>query len=167
MTKPEQEYGADIPVQRIAEIYKRHVSMLHRVCFSYMKNSADTEDVVSEVFVKLIRSGMIFQSTEHEKAWLLRTAINLCKDNLKHWWYNRANIDDYDDLESKNPFMEDETLKIVMGLPERYKAVIYLHYYEGYSSAEIGKILRKPQSTVLYHMHIARKLLKEVLDNEK
>jgi RNA polymerase sigma-70 factor (ECF subfamily) len=167
MAIPEPESGTDVSTQPIEEIYERHIRMLHRVCFSYMKNTADTEDVVSDVFVKLIKSEMNFQNIEHEKAWLLRTAINLCKDNLKHWWRSRANIDDYDNLESEDPFYKDETLKTVMGLPERYKAAIYLHYYEGYSSAEIGEILKKPQSTVLYHLHKARKLLKEVLDNEE
>jgi len=153
--------------QSIDEIYVRHVDMLYRVCFSYMKNSTDAEDIVSDVFVKLIKRGLNFQSVEHEKAWLIRVAINLCKDNLKHWWRNKANIDDYHDLESENQFTQDETLKIVMQLPERYKAVIYLHYYEGYTSQEIAGILKKPRSTVLYHLHMARKLMKEVLDDEK
>jgi RNA polymerase sigma-70 factor (ECF subfamily) len=157
----------DISIQRFEEIYDRHINMLHRVCLSYMKNTPDAEDIVSDVFVKLLNSGKTFQSMEHEKAWLLRTAINLCKDNLKHWWHNRANIDDYSSLESAVSYSGDETLKIVMGLPERYKAAIYLHYYEGYSSAEIAGILKKPQSTILNHLHEARKLLKEVLSDEE
>jgi RNA polymerase sigma-70 factor (ECF subfamily) len=153
--------------QDIEDAYSRHVNMLYRVCYSYMKNAADTEDIVSDVFLKLIQRSVGFESPEHEKAWLLRVAINLCKDNLKHWWRNRVSIDDYYDLESADQFNDDATLRVIMGLPERYKAVIYLHYYEGYSSPEIAKILKKPQSTILYHLHIARKLLKEVLENEE
>ena len=153
--------------QSIEEAYLRHVDMLYRVCFSYMKNAADTEDVVSETFVKLIRHEPGFQDAEHEKAWLLRVAINLCKDNLKSWWRNRKDIDDHIYLEGENPFIEDETLKIVLGLPERYKVVIYLYYYEGYSSSEIAGILKKPRSTILYHLYMARKLMKEVLENEE
>ena len=167
MTENEPEENTATLPQEIAEIYGRHVSMLHRVCYSYMKNAADTEDIVSDVFIKLIRHGAGFQSDEHEKAWLLRIAINLCKDNLKHWRRNVVNIDDYDLTENTDPFYEDETFKTIMELPERYKAVVYLHYYEGYSSAEISEILKRPKPTVLYHLHIARKLLKEGLNHEK
>ena len=160
-------HNDDVSARWFEDAYERNVSMLHRVCFSYMKNAADTEDIVSDVFIKLLRHGAEFQNNEHEKAWLLRTAINLCKDNLKHWWRKRENIADHDYLESENSFHEDETLKIVMELPERYKAAIYLYYYEGYSTAEIADILKKPRSTVLNHLHEARKLLKEVLGNEE
>ena len=153
--------------QNIGEIYERTVSMIYRVVFSYMKNAPDTDDIVSEVFLRLLKTKICFQNTEHEKAWLLRTAINLCKDNLKHWRRKNENIDDYENLESKNPFEIDETLKIVMNLPERYKDAIYLYYYEGYSTEETARILKKPQSTVRNHLHEARKLLKEVLENEE
>jgi len=167
MVENTPEGNAEMPSQEIAEMYGRHVSMLYRVCYSYMKNAADTEDIVSDVFMKLIRSVANFHDDEHKKAWLLRTAINLCKDNLKHRRRDTVNIDDYDLPESKDPFYEDNTLKAILELPERYKAVVYLHYYEGYSSAEISEILKRPKPTVLYHLHIARKLLREVLDHEK
>jgi RNA polymerase sigma-70 factor (ECF subfamily) len=158
--------GGEMASQSIAEIYERHVSMIYRVGFSYMKNAADTDDIVSEVFLKLIKNGTNFESIEHEKAWLLRTAINLCKDSLKHWRRKNANIDDYTELEG-DPLEIDETLKAVMELPERYKAVIYLYYYEGYTSEEIARILKKPQSTVRNHLHEAREILKGVLEDEK
>jgi RNA polymerase sigma-70 factor (ECF subfamily) len=151
--------------QSIEEIYERHVSMIYRVSFSYVKNTADAEDISSEVFAKLIRAGVKFKSAEHEKAWLLRTAINLCKNNLKHWRRKNENIDDYINLHNKNH--EDETLQAVMELPERYKYAVYLYYYEGYSSEEIARMLKKPRSTVLNHLHEARKILKGVLGNEK
>jgi len=151
----------------IKEIYERHIDMLYRVCYSYMINHDDTEDIVSDVFIRLIKHGADFKNAEHEKAWLIRVAINLCKDNLKHWWRKRADIADHHDLASEDQFYEDETLKLVLNLPERYKAAIYLHYYEGYNTEEIARILKKPRSTILYHLHMARKLLKEVLENEE
>ena len=77
------------------------------------------------------------------------------------------NLNDYENLESKNPFEIDETFKTVMNLPERYKDAIYLYYYEGYSTDEIARILKKPHSTIRSHLHEARKLLKEVLENEE
>ena len=167
MEKPFAAQGRELPPHHFEEIYERNVNTLYRVCFSYMKNAADTEDAVADVFVKLLKSGKTFQSIEHEKAWLLRTAINRCKDYLKHWWRKRADIDDYDIAAPGNLPEIDEILESVLELPERYKAVIYLYYYEGYSSAEIASILNKPQSTILNHLSEARKYLKGVLENEE
>jgi len=158
--------GRDEALESFETVYERHVNMLYRVCFSYMKNEAETEDVMADVFVKLLRYGRRFQSVEHEKVWLLRTAINLCKDRLKHWWRRCEDINKYQNIETENSFVENETLKAVMELSDRYKAVIYLYYYEGYSSAEIAEILKKPQSTILNHLSEARKLLRGVLKNE-
>jgi len=157
--------NAQYSEQSIEAVYERHISMIYRVCFSYMKNAADAEDISSEVFAKLIKTGVKFKNAEHEKAWLLRTAINLCKNNLRHWRRKNENIEDYADLQSEN--YEDETLQAVMDLPERYKYAVYLYYYEGYSSEEIARMLKKPRSTVLNHLHEARKILKGVLENEK
>ena len=153
--------------QNIEEIYERHADMVYSVSFSYLKNTEDTKDIVSEIFLKLLQKKIRFNDVEHEKAWLLRATINLCKDYLKHWRCKNENLDDYDNLESDNPFQTDEIYKLVMELPERYKAVVYLHYYEGYKTEEIGKILKKPQSTVLSQLREARKLLKGVIENEE
>ena len=151
--------------QSIEAVYERNIGMIYRVSYSYMKNKADAEDISSEVFAQLLKKGVKFKNAEHEKAWLLRTAINLCKNNLKHWRRRNENIDDYYDLASDNH--EDETLESVMDLPERYKSAVYLYYYEGYSAQEIAGILKKPRSTVLNHLHEARKILKGVLENEE
>ncbi|MCL2838484.1 MAG: RNA polymerase sigma factor [Oscillospiraceae bacterium] len=149
------------------EVYERQSFMVYRVCFSYMKNVADSEDMVADVFAKLIETNKTFQNVEHEKAWLLRIAINKCRNHFKHWWRSRADIDDYENLETVNPFQESELSQAILDLPERFKAVIYLYYYEGYSTAEVAGILKKPQSTILYHMREARKFLKGVLENEE
>ncbi|MCL1858492.1 MAG: RNA polymerase sigma factor [Oscillospiraceae bacterium] len=153
----------------IEEIYERNVNMVYRVSFSYMKNKTDTDDIVSEIFLKLIKTKICFQNEEHEKAWLLRTTINLCKDSLKSLRRKNKNIDDYINTEgeNQNQFEIDETFKIVMQLPGRYKDAIYLYYYEGYSTEEIARILKKPNSTIRNHLHEARNLLKGVLENEK
>ena len=156
----------DLP-QSIEAVYERHIGMIYRVSYSYMKNAPDAEDISSEVFAQLLKKGVKFKNPEHEKAWLLRTAINLCKNNLKHWRRKNENIDDYYDLASDNhEHHEDETLTAVMDLPERYKSAVYLYYYEGYSAQEIAELLKKPRSTVLNHLHEARKILKGVLENE-
>ena len=153
--------------QNIEDMYERHYDMIYRVSFSYLKNSEDTKDVISEIFLKLLQKNISFKNAEHEKAWFLRTAINLCKDCLKSWRRRNENIDDYMNLSGENPFTANETVKLIMGLPERYRDVIYLYYYEGYTSEEISKILSKPHPTVRYHLQEARKYLKGVLENEK
>jgi len=153
--------------QNIEDMYERHYDMIYRVSFSYLKNSEDTKDLISEIFLKLLQKKINFKNAEHEKAWLLRTTINLCKDFLKSWRRRNENIDDYINLSGENPFTANETVKIIMDLPERYRDVIYLYYYEGYTSEEISKILSKPHPTVRYHLQEARKYLKGVLENEK
>ena len=156
-----------MPSQNIEELYKRHYKMVYRVCYSYLKNADDTKDAVSEIFLKLIQAKITFKTAEHEKAWLLRTTINYCKDFLKSWRRKNVNIDDYTYIEGANPFKNNEILRTVMELPDKYKYVIHLHYYEGYTTEEISKILKKPRSTILYHLQEARKILKGVLENEE
>lgn len=152
--------------KEIAEIYERHSKTIYRVCYGFMKNTADTEDAVQDTFIRLIRKGPAFESEEHEKAWLIRTAANICKNSLKYWWRRHENIEDFYNLES--PETADKTeaydvLSAVMELPDKYKTVVYLYYYEGYSSVQIAEILEKPQSTVRNYLREARAKLKERL----
>ncbi|MCL2386609.1 MAG: RNA polymerase sigma factor [Defluviitaleaceae bacterium] len=149
------------------EVYERRAEMVYRVCFSYLKNAADAEDITSQVFEKLLKHAPALKSEEHEKAWLLRTAINMCKNHLKSWRRKTVNIDDYESLEYADAFPNKDLIKTVFELPERYKDVIYLYYYEGYSTAEVAEILSKPQSTIRSHMREARILLKGVLEDEE
>ena len=149
--------------KEIAEIYERHRLTVYRVCFTYMKNPMDTEDAVKETFYRLISNNPRLESVEHEKAWLIRTATNICKDELKHWWRKHENIDDHLELQTEETIKVDDVFRTVMELPDKYKTVIYLYYYEGYDSAEIAGILKKPKSTIRNHLHEARNLLKERL----
>ena len=152
---------------RMEEIYKRHFDMVYRISFSYLKNPADAEDAVSEVFARLLRKEPVFADAEHEKAWLIRTAVNVCKDSLRHWWSRRAPLGDGGETADPAPFAPDETLQAVLELPPRYKDVIYLYYYEGYSSREVAQILKRPHSTVRGQLREARERLKGVLEDEE
>lgn len=152
--------------KELQDIYQRHVKTIYRVCFAYMKNKADTEDAVQNTFMKLLGYKGRFQDEEHEKAWLIVTATNLCKDFLRHWWQKKEPLEAYENLCSQSPFEIDETLEAVLKLPDRYKTTIYLYYYEGYTSPEIARILHKPQSTIRNYLHEARKLLREKLGGE-
>jgi RNA polymerase sigma-70 factor (ECF subfamily) len=152
--------------KEIAEIYERHRLTVYRVCFAYMKNPADTEDAVQDAFIQLIKAGTPFASAEHEKAWLIRTATNICKNVLRHWWRKRESLEDYEHLEGQAGLEIDSVFRAVMGLPAKYKTVVYLYYYEGYNSAEIAQILGKPQSTIRNHLHEARGVLREKLGGD-
>lgn len=158
--------------KEIEEIYMRHSRMVYRLCFAYMKNSADTEDAVQDTFFRLIKSAPSFESGEHEKAWLIRTASNICKNMLRHWWRKRENIEDFYDLaDPENSDINasisvDSVFRVVMELPAKYKNIVYLYYYEGYNSAEIAGILKKPQSTIRNYLHEARAILRERIGDD-
>lgn len=152
--------------KELADLYMRHKSMVWRVCFAYLKNASDTEDAVQETFIRLIRSGPAFESEEHEKAWLIRTASNVCKNMLGHWWRKRENIEQLHDLPDAETPDTCDVWEAVMALPDRYKTAVYLYYYEGYTGAEIAGILKKPQSTIRNHLREARIILKERLGDD-
>ena len=152
--------------KEIAEMYERHKDMIYRICFAYMKNVMDTEDVIQDTFVSLIKAGAVFENAEHEKAWIIRTATNLCKNALRHWWRRRESLKDYEALQANDVFEIDDTFNAVMALPDKYKTAVYLYYYEGYDSVEISKLLQKPQSTIRYYLSQARKILREILGGE-
>ena len=152
--------------KEIAEIYQRHYKTVYRLCFSYMKNKSDTEDAVQETFLKMIRKGPAFESTEHEKAWLIRTASNTCKDALKSFWRKHEDIEEHCDVQSPISVALDYVMDVVMGLPDKYKDVVYMYYYEGYNSNEIAEMLKKLKSTIRNYLHEARAILKERLGDD-
>lgn len=152
--------------EEVAEIYRRQCNTVYRVCFAYMKNTADTEDAVQETFFRLIKCGPSFENVEHEKAWLIRTATNICSNTLRYWWRKREDLEGHHDLPASENTVTDDVFRVVMSLPTKYKTVVYLYYYEGYSSVEIAKILRKPQSTIRNYLHEARSILKERLGDD-
>ena len=150
----------------IEAVYARHADTVYRVSFSFMKNRAEAEDIVQETFLKLISRRMRFQSPEHEKAWLIVTASNLCKNALKHWWRKNEDIDGLANVTQEYDFETGETIRAIMALPPDYKAVVYMYYYEGYSTPEIAQFTGAPQTTVRSRLYRARKLLKNMLGGE-
>ncbi len=142
--------------------YARNYKAVYRICFTYMKNKFEAEDCTEDVFVKVLSGGFSFHDETHEIKWLTVTAINLCKDRLKHWFRRRVTSLDEACEVAGDPIPEpDETLEAVMKLPTKYKDVVYLHYYMNYKTDEIAKMLQKPPSTVRNHLAEARALLKK------
>ena len=152
-----------IDKENIIKYYTQYVSMVYRICFTYTKNKADTEDIVQETFIRLMNCGKEFESDEHIKSWLIVTSGNLCKNLLRHWWRRNKNIDD---ANRSVQIETDDTINAILDLPDKYKTVIYMYYYEGYSSAEIAKQLGKTDSAVRTRLKRGRQLLKNVIGGE-
>lgn len=144
---------------------KAYGNVILRMSYSYLHNLTDAEDILQDTLLSLMKANPAFSDPNHEKAWLLRVAINLCKNRLKSSWFKRVEIlEDYpDDTMSAN---ESILLDIVNKLPVKYREVIHLFYYEGYSTAEIAGLLQKNESTVRSLLHRAREKLKEDLKGE-
>ena len=122
--------------------------------------------MVQNTFIRLMKDKTVFQSVEHEKAWLIRTATNLCKDHFKHWWSKTVSIDYALDLATEQTTITDSNLDKVMALPTKYKTAIYLYYYEGYSTIEIAKMMNKNEATIRGYLHKGRKLLKMEMEGD-
>lgn len=156
-----------MPSQRSAnakfvEVYDRQVDTVYRVCYSFMKNRSDTEDMVQETFLRLLSAKTKFENERHEKAWLIVTASNLCKDNLKKWWRKSENIEDFLDIAAE-PKQEDSVLELILQLPDDYKDAVYMYYYEGYTTVEIARHLGCPEATVRSRLMRAKKRLQVLL----
>ena len=150
----------------LEDIYQRHVDMLYRVAYSFMKNGADAEDMVQETFLRLMRSGTVFESAQHEKAWLIVTVSNLCKSALRSPWRRREDLDTLNKQPTTEDAAPDETLQAVLALPDDYKLPVYLYYYEGYPTADIARMLKVAPATVRSRLNRARKKLKLTLGGD-
>ena len=151
--------------EEIMDIYNRQVDTVYRVCFSFMKTRTDTEDMVQETFLRLMSSGTEFQSEKHEKAWLIVTASNLCKDALRRAWRKHTSIDDLPEIPQEGPEW-NPVLEAILALPVDQKTAVYMYYYEGYSSAEIAKAMRCRQGTIRSRLSRARQALKKDLGGD-
>ena len=152
--------------KEITESYHRNVDTVYRICYSFMKNKTEAEDMVQETFLRLISAGKTFQNLRHEKAWLIVTASNLCKDQLKRFYRTDEDLDAHTELAGETDVPDNPVLEAILRLEENYKTVVYLYYYEGYSTAEIAKYIRCPQATVRTRLSRARNQLKSMLGGE-
>lgn len=152
--------------QEMDEIFERYCDAVYRLAYSYLKNAADAEDVVQDVFVKRMQCSKKFRDEEHEKAWLLRVTINRAKDLLKSHWMTKRDMEEkiYLGYDLEMDWEKKEVLEQVLALPEKCKMAVYLHYFEGYTSKEIGKILHCTESAVRMRLKKGRELLKMELE---
>lgn len=145
----------------------RYADTVRRLCVIHLKNQADTEDIFQDVFLKYVLSSVSFESEEHERAWFIRVTINACRDLLRRFFRSRVvSIDEI--AEQAAPENEDhrEVIEAVQSLPERYRDVLYLHDYEGYTAPQIARILGKNVNTVYTLLKRAREMMRKKLGGE-
>ena len=155
--------------ERLEQIFRDYYQLIYRVAFSQVKNHADAEDITQEVFLKIIRHDMRYQSMEHERAWIVRVTVNLCRDLLKSKWHKTSvSMEDVSEEQrgSCKNFTEiqDDMMWAVLQLPEKYRNCLYLFYYEDYSIKEIAQSLEMPENTVKTNLKRGRQALKEFLE---
>ena len=149
--------------ERAEYLAETYADAILRLSYTYLKNTHDAQDVCQTVFVKLLAEPREFDTADHERAYILRMAANACKDLLKSPWRKRTcGLDACGEIPA--PEAADGSLPAAVNdLPAHYRAVIYLYYYEGYQTAEIGQILNVPTATVHTRLARGRAKLRELL----
>ena len=161
-TAKEEERKAVQSASSVENILDCYGNAILRLAYSYLHNMSDAEDILQDTLIRYMQSAPDFMNPGHEKAWLLRVAANLSKNNIS---YNK--IRETDELEETLIAQEREDLSFVWeavrSLPEKYREVIHLYYQEGYKTAEISKILNRKESTIRTDLKRGRERLKEIL----
>lgn len=151
---------------------EKYSQMVYRLAFSMMKNKYDADDIHQEVFVKFLKKTPRFDNEEHEKAWFIRVTVNCCTNYHKTAWKRKTvSLSEYERQEEAEIPIEqpdpDDLIETVKRLPEKYRAVIHLFYYEEMSVEEVAKALHRRTSTVRTQLVRARRMLGEWLAEEK
>lgn len=156
MTAAETEYVAE-----------KYFDMLFRLCLGILASTADAEDAVSETYVRYITRAPSFESEEHRRAWLIRVAVNVCKNMTRFRARHRhADIDEAAGQAAEE--RDTGILESLFALPPKYRTVLYLHYIEGYKTDEMADILNASVSAVKKRLQYAReRLKKEYMKGEK
>ena len=144
-------------IEKIIEDYGDYV---FRLCYMYMKNRSDAEDIYQETFLKLYDCGKTFNDEEHCKAWLLKVAANKCRNALRFSLFH-AHVELDEQLSSPPQADSDHGLiAYVLKLPAKYRDVIYLYYYEGYPTLKIAELLNTSDAAVRTRLKRGREMLR-------
>lgn len=153
-------------------VYKQYANQLFRTAYSLLFNNHDAQDVVSDVFVKYMTCEQKFNDEDHEKAWLIRVTINMCRDlHRKNKHRNHDNIEDYQEIlgldNEKDKELVRELMYEIETLPTKIREVIVLHYFEGFQVEEISGMLGLSLSAVKMRLKRGRDILKQqIKENE-
>lgn len=153
--------------QSVQELVALYQNNLFAAAFNVCKNAQDAEDAVQDTFIQYYTTKKEFDSEQHIRAWLMRVTINKAKNSSRTFWRrNKLSIEEYmETLTFETPESEG-VFEAVMNLPEKYRIVIHLFYYEDYAVREIADILKLRESNVKVRLSRGRALLREVLKEE-
>ena len=152
--------------EQFVQQIRQYMDMIFRLAFNCLKSQADADDVTQTVLLRLYETEKVFDNEDHVKHWLVRVTLNECK---KHWRSPWNRTEEYENYVSTLVFDEpqySDLFEAIMGLDTKYRIVIYLYYYEGYSIEEIAGLLRLPRGTVGTRLKRAREQLKQKLSGE-
>lgn len=149
-------------VAKAEEIIREHADMIYRIALHNLKNPADAEDIFQDVCLTLLTKNAPLFDDVHIKNWLIRVTINKCKNFLKSSWQRKR--DSLDAVADTPAEVSPSIPELVYSLPQKYRNIIYLYYYEEYTVAEIAEILKENKNTVNSKLQRARKKLKEILE---
>ena len=156
------------PEARISRMVKTYEKDLLRLCCMYLKDAAMAEDAVQETFLKAYKSLHAFRGESSEKTWLMRIAINVCKDMQRSAWFRNlgkmVSIENVQIPAEQEMSVSSELVSEIMKLPSKYKEVVLLYYYEGMNQSEVAQILNVSITTVHRRLEQARELLKKQLE---
>ncbi len=145
------------------ELISKYSDMVYRVAYARAQNVEDAKDITQDVFLKYMKAGKNFRDEEHRKAWLLTVAVNTGNTFMKSaWMRHRATLIEAGE-ESETMEEKSEVFYAVKELPEKYRVVIHLFYYEELSLKEISKILKITETALKSRLHRARTMLKDLL----
>lgn len=144
------------------DIANRYIDTVYRLALSRTKSPEYAEDITQDVFVKLMQTSKKFESGEHIKAWLITVTINCTKDLFLSSWFRKT--EGLDENISAEETEKSDLYYALMKLPQKYRTVIHLHYYEGYRINEIARITKATEGTVKSQLHRGREMLKNILD---
>lgn len=146
----------------LTRLFERYGNAVFRAAYAYLHNRSDAEDVMQDTFLQYLSTKPTFESEQHEKAWLLRVAVNASKNKLGSAWFRRTEA-----IDEGCPCPEDEELSFVWDavheLPPNYREPIHLFYHEGCSTEEIASILQTRPSTIRSRLTRARAMLRDRL----
>ncbi len=149
--------------EQFTSLAKKHMDMVFRLAFSYLRSREEADDVVQNVLLALWRTDKRFASAEHVKAWLIRVTVNECKKVLRSPWRKREDLAAYENALEFQDERDRALYDAIMALDAKYRTVIVLYYYEGYSIAETAKLLGIPAPTAGTRLARARERLKDML----
>lgn len=167
----ETERAAQEAERRLTALMAQYKEPLLRMCGAYLRDAALAEDAVQETFVKAYRGLGDFRGQSGEKTWLMRIAINTCKDFRRAAWFRyvdrRITPEKLPPPAVQMEAWQGELSEMVMKLPPKYLEVVLLYYYQGMSSGEVAQALSLPRRTVTERLTRARARLRIVLEGGK